>query len=395
MSRIPRYSVMERGEQIQVVKELSWTEKELPQKERTKHVHSIHQYMGKYVPQLVDYFLERDLRHAKFILDPFAGSGTTLVQSNIHGIPSIGIDVSEFNVLLCNVKVQKYDVQLLKHELEDILLKTTSFGSISLDDFTKKQTKILETKSDYLKKWYAQEALEKLLIFQKLIPNYKYQDVLKIILSRAARSSRMATHFELDFPKKPQTEDYYCHKHSRICHPTTNSMTFIKRYCKDVLRRITEFQNLRNDVYTKAFCADSKTFDFSKHTSKIDGVITSPPYVGLIDYHEQHRYAYELLDIDDNSDYEIGKKKHGTSKRAVEKYKSDITEVFKNIANNVLDKKNGNIVVVVNDRLNLYEDIMNNAGLGISKRLKRQVDRRTGRRSTGFYEDIIIWNAKR
>ena len=26
-----------------------------------------------------------------------------------------------------------------------------------------------------------------------------------------------------------------------------------------------------------------------------DGVFTSPPYPGLIDYHEQHRYAYELL----------------------------------------------------------------------------------------------------
>jgi len=80
---------MERGEQIQLVKELSWTEKELPQKERTKHVHSIHQYVGKYVPQLVDYFLERDLRNAKSILDPFAGSGTTLVQSTFTGFPQL------------------------------------------------------------------------------------------------------------------------------------------------------------------------------------------------------------------------------------------------------------------------------------------------------------------
>jgi len=190
------------------------------------------------------------------------------------------------------------------------MMKITSVDSITLDDFNiSKPKKKLNTKSDYLKKWYSIDALEKLLLFQSLIPNYQYQDVLKIILSRAARSSRMATHFELDFPKKPQTEDYYCHKHSRICHPTTNSLIFIKRYCKDVLNRITEFQNLRKDVYTKAFCADSKTFDFPKHISKIDGIITSPPYVGLIDYHEQHRYAYELLGIDDNSQYEIGQKK--------------------------------------------------------------------------------------
>ena len=30
----------------------------------------------------------------------------------------------------------------------------------------------------------------------------------------------------------------------------------------------------------------------------IDAVVTSPPYPGLIDYHEQHRYAYELLGLD-------------------------------------------------------------------------------------------------
>ena len=33
-----------------------------------------------------------------------------------------------------------------------------------------------------------------------------------------------------------------------------------------------------------------------------DGVFTSPPYPGLIDYHEQHRYAYELLGLVDRRD---------------------------------------------------------------------------------------------
>ena len=379
-----------------VVEELSWTEKELPQKERTKHVHSIHQYMGKYVPQLVDYFLKRDLKHCKFILDPFVGSGTTLVQCNTHGIPSIGIDVSQFNVMLSNVKVGEYDISILKRDLDDILAKTLLDNNTMLDKFIKKsgENKNPKTKSKYLKKWYTKEALEKLLCFRELIPNYHYQDVLKIILSRAARSSRMATHYELDFPKKPQIEDYFCHKHSRICHPTKNSMIFIKRYCKDTLRRIAEFQEIRKNVYTKAFAGNAMTFSFPKNISKIDGIITSPPYVGLIDYHEQHRYAYELFGLDDNSDTEIGRKQNGTSKKSVEQYKENITMVLKNISENVFDHKTGNIVIVVNDRLNLYQDIMNNAGLGISKRLKRRVDRRTGRRNTKFYEDVIIWNAK-
>lgn len=378
------------SDQVQVVKELCWSEKELPQKERTKHVHSIHQYMGKYVPQLVDYFLERDLKHSSIILDPFLGSGTTLIQANIHGIPSIGIDISEFNVLLSNVKIQQYDVPLLKKEISDILTKTKTSN-----ENPKRIKKLPKTDSEYLNKWYSKDALTSLLIFSNLISNYKYQNVLKVILSRAARSSRMAQHYQLDFPKEPQTTDYYCYKHSRICHPTANAMIFIKRYCKDVLERIVEFQDLRKDIYTKAFCNDSKKFDFSEYVHKIDGIITSPPYVGLIDYHEQHRYAYEMFGIKDNSEKEIGQKKNGNGREAVKKYKSDITQVLKNIVDNALDYKKGKVIIVVNDRLNLYEDIVTDASLAITKRLKRRVDRRTGRRATNFYEDIILCQVKR
>ena len=39
--------------------EISWAETELPERERTKHVHRLHPYLGKFVPQLVDVFLDR------------------------------------------------------------------------------------------------------------------------------------------------------------------------------------------------------------------------------------------------------------------------------------------------------------------------------------------------
>jgi hypothetical protein len=106
-----------------LIKELSWTEQQLPQKERTKHVHSIHQYIGKFVPQLVDYFLERNLKNSKLICDPFMGSGTTLVESNVYGIPSIGLDISKFNVMLCNVKTKNYNIPNLKKEKAKIKYK--------------------------------------------------------------------------------------------------------------------------------------------------------------------------------------------------------------------------------------------------------------------------------
>ena len=46
-----------------------------------------------------------------------------------------------------------------------------------------------------------------------------------------------------------------------------------------------------------------------------DGVVTSPPYPGLIDYHEQHRYAYELLGLDDRRELEVGARRQGRASR--------------------------------------------------------------------------------
>ena len=42
--------------------ELSWSERDLPERERTKHVHRLHPYLGKFVPQLVEALLDRYVR---------------------------------------------------------------------------------------------------------------------------------------------------------------------------------------------------------------------------------------------------------------------------------------------------------------------------------------------
>src|SRR4026209_393398 len=57
--------------------DLSWSERDLPERERTKHVHRLHPYLGKFVPQLVEALLGRYVRPGGRGLDPFAGSGPT------------------------------------------------------------------------------------------------------------------------------------------------------------------------------------------------------------------------------------------------------------------------------------------------------------------------------
>ena len=67
---------------------------QLPERERTKHVHRLHPYLGKFVPQLVEALLDRYVAPGGRVLDPFAGSGTTLVQSLESGRDAAGVDIA-------------------------------------------------------------------------------------------------------------------------------------------------------------------------------------------------------------------------------------------------------------------------------------------------------------
>ena len=359
---------------------LNWRERDLPERQRTKHVHRLHPYLGKFVPQLVEIFL-RKYRPA-MVVDPFCGSGTTLVEAKTLGYASFGSDISEFNCLLSRVKTDDYDVRLAEREVLDAYYRTENpCGRLLLDSKSRYST------NSYLQEWFAPQALEELQNYKEVICDYRYQDLLKVILSRSARSARMTTHFDLDFPRKPQIEPYQCYKHGRICSPTQTARQFLKRYSFDTIKRIKEFAALQSEASAEVVCGDARNSEFPP----CDLVVTSPPYVGLIDYHEQHRYAYELLGMTWNEDSEIGAAKRGTSQSAKALYQASIEQVFRNVSRNL--NRGARMVVVVHDRRNLYRKIASNLGFEVETELHRLVDRRTGRRSGEFYESVFVWRA--
>jgi DNA modification methylase len=398
---------------------LNWRERDLPERERTKHVHRLHPYLGKFIPQLAEIFLRKF--HPGTVCDPFAGSGTTLVEANALGIASIGVDISPFNCLIAKAKTDRYDLPRLAEEIRDILARTHGLcyedeGLARASSSTplplrerpgegETQPVVSPPSSEapagsYLLDWYHPQARAALLAFLGLIPNYHYQDLLKVILCRAARSARLAPHFELDFPRAPQRQPYYCHKHKRVCPPTTDAMKFLRRYALDTLRRVAQFAAVRTDAPVTILCADSR----QSVLPAFDMILTSPPYVGLIDYHEQHRYAYELLSLLDepfastgwqgsnlnhNEEREIGAARKGKSMTARRRYIEGIEEALGNVARQL--RPGGRACIIVGDRYGLYEGLAGRLGFREETALQRNVNRRTGRRAGEFYESILVW----
>jgi DNA modification methylase len=343
--------------------ELSWSESELPERERTKHVHRLHPYLGKFVPQLAEVFLRRYARPGQLVWDPFAGSGTALVEANAFGARAAGCDVSAFNCLLMRVKTATYEPAEL---LADVVrLSHAADGGAE------------PSAGAYLERWFAPRAVAELLAFRRAIAATAYPELWRVVLSRAARSARLARHDDLDFPAEPVRGEYFCHKHRRTCRPVGEADKFLRRYVRDAVQRVKEYADVRACTDASVLHADARAAD---PPGPVDLVVTSPPYPGLIDYHEQHAYAFELLGLPRRDDVEIG--------RGVAGYCESVAAVLAR-ARGAL-RRGGRIVIVVNDRRNLYDRILAAAGLRVEARNLRHVNRRTGRRKGEYFEEVLV-----
>ena len=147
--------------------DLSWSERELPERVRTKHVHRLHPYLGKYVPQLVEELFRRHVPARGRVLDPFAGSGTTLVQALESGLDSVGVDIAAFNCLLMRVKTADHNPFGLEHDLRDALAR-----------FERGEGEATGA-TPYLRRWFAPAARDELLRFRSLAGDYEHADVLR------------------------------------------------------------------------------------------------------------------------------------------------------------------------------------------------------------------------
>ena len=79
-------------------------------------VHDIHEYRGKFFPQLVRACINiSGIKKGAIVLDPFCGSGTSVCEAKISGMRGIGIDLNPLSVLIARVKAN-----ILEYSKRDI-----------------------------------------------------------------------------------------------------------------------------------------------------------------------------------------------------------------------------------------------------------------------------------
>ncbi|MBI5211992.1 MAG: class I SAM-dependent methyltransferase [Nitrospirae bacterium] len=83
----------------------------------TQHVHSMHKYKAKFFPRLIRSFLVEYLNKIPknsngkvTLLDPFVGSGTSLVEASLLGLDSAGVDIDKLSCAISQAKIDALTV---------------------------------------------------------------------------------------------------------------------------------------------------------------------------------------------------------------------------------------------------------------------------------------------
>ncbi len=243
---------------------------------QTDGIHGLHIYPAVMAYPIADYLIENYSKENNIVLDPFMGSGTTLVEANIKKRYSYGIDINPLAELITKVKLTPLDPLILRNELEHILKEMETL-----------KPDIPEIKNINL--WFKDYVIEELGKIKKAIWQIKDNDVkdfFKISFSETIRSvSNCRNGFKLH---RYSEEDLKKHNPN------------VKEYFyKKSLENIYKLSSVKNKISKKHW------FKIVKHISEIkyneiDLIVTSPPYGDsktTVAYGQFSRFSLEWLEL--------------------------------------------------------------------------------------------------
>jgi len=322
--------------------------------------HGLHPYPAKFIPQIPNILIKEFTKPNDVVLDPFCGSGTSLVESKLLGRNSIGIDLHPLAAFLSKVKTSKIEESDLKlvpsilkkieKQIDDYYnLKSTpeeKWKAIQLPDFSNRDH------------WFQKNVLFELAIIKKKSKNCSSElsDLLLCAMSA------------IIVPVSNQHgETRYAAVEKNI--PPKKTFNLFQDKIKQYILKISEFNSTSSDGWTKVHNTDSRNLEFIENNS-VDFIITSPPYANTFEYYLYHKHRMNWLDMDWQNvrDNEIGSRYiHSSRKEGINSYVDSLEPCFRHF-NRVLKKKKY-FVIVIGDSVIAKERF---SGMDITKKLAKK-----------------------
>lgn len=255
---------------------------------KSESIHSLHPYPAKFISDIPRALINNlPIPKNTLILDPFCGSGVTLLEAQKAGINSLGVDLNPIACLLSRVKTQPLPSNFLS-TAESIFKKCNSYkGHISIPNIPN------------LDHWFKKDVQKGLAILLKHVntqPEGSISDALKFCVS------------SIIVKVSNQDSDT---RYAAIENTWGKEDVFAL-----FLQVAQKLQKAKDSfLYSTTSSVLNKNSLLLKKTDlpqKIGLVITSPPYPNAYEYWLYHKYRMWWLGYDpiNVKDQEIGARAH-------------------------------------------------------------------------------------
>lgn len=270
-----------------------FTEFEIKNSEKNKldfsdrEFHDWYRFVLSYPPHLVRRYLhEFNLNANDIVLDPFCGTGTTLVEAKLQNVPSIGIEANPFAHFASSVKV---DWQINTTGLLTVAkeIKDSVENALENQGITDTPSlKNLEAKPTSLRQLSAEQ--EKLVLKNSLSPLPLHKCLCLLDRINEYRNTPFYRHLSLALSKSavfgfsnlrfgPEVGIGKLKQDAPVILPWFHE---VQKMVRDIEHR----KGANKDVGAKVILNDSRNLKKILNGHQISAVITSPPYPNEKDY---------------------------------------------------------------------------------------------------------------
>lgn len=261
---------------------INWDFREVDTKEYT---HGMHTYPAMMIPQIARRLIYLYGKEAKTLLDPFMGSGTSLVEASLtdHIKEAYGFDLNPLAFLISKVKTTPIDTEVLGKELSKII---NSEGYKEIPKFKN------------IEFWFKPKVIEQLAIIKTAINDIEDKDMRDFFLVAFSETIRNVSNtrngefklYRMSEGNLKKHNPYVLAEFEKIALRNINGM---KQYLKtrQKIKTIPKHYSSMNDLPIKE--------------GSIDLIVTSPPYGDsktTVAYGQFSRLALQWLDYEDVAD---------------------------------------------------------------------------------------------
>lgn len=273
--------------QINMLKEIeidkSWSFSEKTIKDTSYITHGYYTYPAKFIPQLAQRLIVENSNIGDIIIDPFSGSGTTVLESIVNQRVGKGTDINEIATLVAKVKTTPINPILLSQEFTNLYFDITNRLNGQYDYYLKEALDKIP-KNERIDYWFKNETKNKLAILLTKILENQNNDIRDFFLVSFAQILKTCSIW-MQKSVKP-TRDLKKKDYEPI-------KTFFEQ-TKKMIKKHAEFDKILNneikqniDNYREIKCQDARNLPCENEKATL--IVTSPPYVTSYEYADLHQ----------------------------------------------------------------------------------------------------------